>query len=340
MHRPWPAKLERLRTHAVLWVAALLTAGCGDPLPPTLHDAAPSFEALPDVVAALAAGEPVSALARIDEHRARGTAPPGVEHLEGLALMQTGRLDDAETVLSRELVAHPGNAEARWLRAECLLDLGRLDDAAAELDLARRLIPDGPQGFLLGGRLHLGRGDDERAAAAFEAYLAVDRTGLRAIEAHHSLAQIARNAGQLDLATSQQAAAAKLSQAHETLAVQRLRLGEDPRDPQAALAVGMVYLDLFREVAAEPGLLAQAEAALNACLETDPDNPRALFNLGFVALVQGRTGLARARWQATLALDPEHVGATENLRRLEREAGAGPAPPPAGVPGPGASGGG
>ncbi|RKY22381.1 MAG: hypothetical protein DRQ55_01090 [Planctomycetota bacterium] len=285
-------------------------SSCGPDRSP--YDPSVLAASIPDVVAALEAGDAEGALALIEVHRVSGTAPEGIWHYEGVALMDAGRSADALETLGHELGARPGNGQAQLIMAEALLDLGRAQQALPHLERARALLPSLPYVELVSARVALAREDDRGAAAGFTGYLKHDAWSPRAAEAHHGLAQLARAAGTLGVADRHEALSAQIERAQQVLNAQRQRLALDPSDSTAALGVGMVYLSLHNEVVSDPRLLSRAAEAFAACLESDPDNLRALYNLGFVAMVQGRTQQAAMLWKRTVALDPEHAGALLN----------------------------
>lgn len=315
LHNPDMGPLSRL----LLLTAALGLAACtGDP---ELYDPAGMAPSIPDVITALEAGDPEGALALIEVHRVSGTAPEGVGHFEGLALMDAGRSADAAEVLEREIEARPGNGMAHLILAEALLDLGRLDEAVPRLESAHRFLPALPYTDLVTARVAMAQNDDRTAAEAFTRYLAADRTSPRAAEAHHGLGQLARGAGHPDVADRHDELSGLIERAHQVLNSQRQRLARDPQDATAALGVGMVYLSLHNDVAPSGELLDRAASAFQACVASDPENVRALFNLGFIAMVRGQDDRALAWWQRTLDVQPDHVGALLNSGSLAAQQG-------------------
>lgn len=299
----------------------LLALACSEaPAPP--YDPSPVGEQLPQVVAALQAGQPDQALARLDALEA---PPEGHQHFRAVALMDAGRPAEALPVLEAELAARPGNGAARLMLAEALLALGRVDEAPPHLEEAARLMPESPYRQLVAGRVALARDDDAGARAAFEAYLRFDPVSVRAAEAHHALGQLATRAGDPQRATAHAERSAHLEQTQQYLNAFRQRLAEDPEDAEAILGVGMVYLDLVETLGPAPELLGQAEAAFKRHVQLVPGAVRAWFNLGYLATLRGDDELAFALYERTLELDPDHVGARLNagtralqLGQLER----------------------
>ncbi|UGQ13227.1 hypothetical protein LO772_06310 [Yinghuangia sp. ASG 101] len=87
-----------------------------------------------------------------------------------------------------------------------------------------------------------------------------------------------------------------------------------PRLPGEAL----LYRGLAREAAGDPAGAAEdlAEAAGRS-----PDDPRPLYALGAAALRAGRDGEARPRFEAVLAIDPDHTAAHLGLALAHERAG-------------------
>jgi tetratricopeptide (TPR) repeat protein len=294
---------------ACLTLLVLCFPGCSGSIEP--YDPMVAGRELPDVLAALGAGEPDVALQALARHREQGSSV-ALDHYEAVAYIDAGQPAEALAALERELLAHPGNGTAFLLMAEALMDMGRVVEAPAQLEQATLYLTDTPYLALVSGRVALALDDDAAAGRHFRAYVADDPYSSRAAEAHHGLSQIARRSGDLDRAESERERSAYLEKVNQFLNAYRQRLGENPRDSEAALGVGMTYLDLHQHFLLESNLLELAEGAFEAVLGIEPDNVRALFNLGYILTVTERHDLAHARFAETLALEPEHVGALLN----------------------------
>jgi tetratricopeptide (TPR) repeat protein len=302
-----------------LLIGLLLTCLCACNEEPSLvvpFDPRGAEASLPDVMAALRAGDPGAALSELDRLEALGQLPEGALHYRALALADAGRHDESLVVWQDELAAHPGNGYAHAFAAERLLERGLLDEAGSHIDAAHRFAPDLPLLALITGRHALLTEQDELAARAFSAFLAVDPYGPNAAEAHHGLAQIAARRG--DPSASVHAERSEyLEQVHRYLALARSELAADPDNLTERFRVASIYLSLFQELGSKDmQLLERAEAALEAVFELDPEYARALFNMGFVRTVQGRQDEAESFFRQTLVQDIEHTGARLNLARL------------------------
>jgi len=296
---------------AVLLATLLVVVGaCSEPAVDP-YDPMVAGQQLPEVLSALAAGDPTVALQILARHRETGTTL-ALDHYEAVAYIDAGRPAEALQALQRELITHPGNGLAHLLMAEALMDMGRVAEAPAQLAQAERFLTKSPYLSLVSGRVALALDDDDGASRHLRAYIEEDPISARAAEAHHGLSQIARRRGELELAERERKSSAYLEKVNQFLSAYRQRLSDDPQDSKAALGVGMTYLDLHQHFLQDSSLLERAEAAFLAVLELEPDSPRAMFNLGFIATVTERPDTAHGWYAKTLALEPEHVGALLN----------------------------
>lgn len=98
----------------------------------------------------------------------QGVEPSGAVSYEvAFAYNRMARLEDAIETYAEAIRLDPGNAAAHYDRGEILLALGRVDDAAADLQAAAALRPDHWAVHFRLAELAGRRGD----AAAFEAHL-------------------------------------------------------------------------------------------------------------------------------------------------------------------------
>ena len=85
------------------------------------------------------------------------------DHIEGRVLVERGENEKAIPVLERSLAQWPNNAGARYTAARAAFELGRYDQARAQLLEAHRLDAKGNDAALLIARLHLIEGNVEQA---------------------------------------------------------------------------------------------------------------------------------------------------------------------------------
>ncbi|HEU0276863.1 MAG TPA: tetratricopeptide repeat protein [Rhodanobacteraceae bacterium] len=168
-------------------------------------------------------------------------------------------------------------ATQRVIGAARALALGRAEQAAAQLELARQRYPEHPEIL----RLHAGilnlHGDYNGARQAMERAVA-----LRPLDAlyHNTLATILGSAGDFDAAIRELRRACEL-------------------DPALVTAWYNLGLMLVRSVRYE-----EAADALRRAVQLDPDNMAARAQLGEMLRVQGRDDEAVAEYRKVIAAQP------------------------------------
>jgi tetratricopeptide (TPR) repeat protein len=319
----------RALPRACLATALALAGACGgEEGPVTPWEPSAVEAALPDVSAAVAAGDSQRALQLLDARAVRGELPDGSLHLRAMVLADLGRLAEATSAWERQLREHPGDGRGHALLAQLLLDAGRLDEATPHLQRALALAGRDPVVLFVAGRAAFLRDDDEEATRRFRDYLVADPYSRQAAEAHTALAQIAARAGPQaqQEAGQHQAVAARLTQLHDFLSSYQRRLADDPRDAEAAYGVATAYLNLYVSMGRDSRLRDTAERALQHVLSLRLDDHRALYNLGFIRTEQQRWAEARELFERSLSVQPDYAPARQNLGMLlvklgETEAG-------------------
>lgn len=176
-------------------------------------------------------------------------------------------------------------------RIEALVELGRHAQARELVTAALAESPDDRDLHGLHARALLGLGDPDAALRAGNRVVALapdDEWG-------HRLCSVALDhLGQLQEAARAAAEAVRLAphawQTHQRYAAASLRL---------------------------PGGQLEAHAAAMRAVELAPNEPEAHFTVGLVAQHRSDHDIARAAYQRTLALDPTHAQALNNLTVLE-----------------------
>jgi tetratricopeptide (TPR) repeat protein len=252
--------------------------------------------------ALFAAGRLDDALASYD--RAVELLPAYVEALvnRGLLLGAQERLDEAATAFTRALRhdaqavgAHVGLGRAR---------LGQGDVAAAIVSFRRAVSVDGtrdvPHEWLTRSLLQAGRGGDARQALAVGLAAAPESPGLLNLSA-----QLAATEQRFDEAIGLlRRALAALPLAHEsTVAADELH---------STLANLLILTNRI-----EPG-----RSHLRQALALNPDNVRALNDLGLVYEHDGRLPRALEQYQRAVQLDAGFEPAARNLERVRRQLAA------------------
>jgi tetratricopeptide (TPR) repeat protein len=269
--------------------------------------------------------EPAAAAYR----RALELAPddPRWPYLLALVLEASGDLEGAEAQLRATLALAPEATPARIRLGALLLQLGRLDEAAAAVE--DTFSAGDPASLAVLGEVELARGNHRRAAELLDTALAIAPAASRL---RYPLAQALRALGELDRARAELAAAGAsglrpIDPQYERL--QALRVGETAHTLRGrrAFAAGQLE-DALRElqlavqaapagpdarvnlatVLAALGRADQAVEHLRVALELDPRQQTARYNLGSLLLAAGRPEEARLQLEEALRLDPGDAG--------------------------------
>jgi tetratricopeptide (TPR) repeat protein len=216
-------------------------------------------------------------------------------------------------------------ADSYVQRAELLAELGRYDEAAAEVGFALALEPDNLRALLTLARIRLAAGDAARALEAADAAVAA------APQLFHPL--VLRGYALVDLrrfpeaaavadrilalgpddAYAQRSAAAILGEARngqQALNAAWRAVELDPEEPQAHLVLGLV--------AARMELFDLAERAYREALRLDPELAEAQHNIGVIRLEQRRYAEALEHLANAAALAPDRVGGATIAHALRR----------------------
>ena len=197
--------------------------------------------------------------------------PRAVTNL-GFALLQQGRVEDAQQLYAAAVQRQPNRAETRINYANALTATGRFDEAVAQLAAALRLEPDNLEAHNNFGITLAQSGRIAEAIPHFE----------RAIQLKPAFADSHRNLG---------LALAQAGRTDEALAQLAESVRLQPRDPVARDFYGFALLKLHR--------LPEAIRELEAALNFDPQSARVHNHLGLALsqsdrLAEGRTHLAQA----------------------------------------------
>lgn len=316
----------------VLCAVAALVPACGDDVDPRSvprWDPEPTEPRFPLVIGALREGRPEQAAEAARARLANGDSSDGLQHYLGLALLESGQLVEARAAFEQAVREQPGNAEAHLFLAESLLGLGELDAAEPHAEIAAHHLPDFAYVQFVRAQLAFHQGRSKQAQLAYLAYLQSEPTGARAAQAHAALAQLAAEGGFEDARARHEAVAARLTQAQQFTNAYSARLRQDPDDVEALLGMAAVSISHFENqdnplplpIETESELLRFAAATLERVLELDPSQPKALYNMGFVAIRLKQYEQAFAAYDRLLTLQPDHVPAALNAAQLARGLG-------------------
>jgi Flp pilus assembly protein TadD len=215
-----------------------------------------------------------------------------------IACYIAGRHEEAARIFSDVLpcLASPVMAEAWSFYAECLVHLGRLEEAEKALLEAVRLGPDEWKPWMSLG----------------EVYVSLDRPGrardalLRATQLNDGDAQLWSNFGVVER---------RLGRPQAALACYQRAIAADPNFPPAWRNLGNVRLDA--------GAVDEAIHCYERLVELRPSNAGDWSTLGCAYVRAKRPDDARKTFERAVELDPDDVDATYNLMMSYCDAGDG-----------------
>jgi protein O-mannosyl-transferase len=207
----------------------------------------------------------------------------------GLALMQTGRVEDAVPHFRQALSIRPAFAEAHNNLGNALLQTGSAGEALEHFREASRLMPDSASVHYDLGNALSQIGHYGEAIAQYELALRIKPDFA---EARYNLGNALLRSGK---------AAEAIAQYEQAL---RIR----PDHPETHCNLGNALLDL--------GRAAEARTHYEQALRIKPDFAEAHNNLGNALLQLGHVPEAIAQYQQALRIKPEYAEARDNLLRL------------------------
>lgn len=238
-------------------------------------------------------GDEVEALAARLAYDAALATPQGINAL--LALINTGRLNEAE-VHARTLTEHFPNYGLGWMvRGSILKQLGRSVDALAPMQKAAALLPDDAAAHTnLGAALQdLGRLEEAEASLR------------KALQLNPNSSQTYSNLG----VTLQ--ALGRLNASEQSL---RQALALDPENADAHNNLGNVLMGMNR--------LDEAVISYQRAVQLNPENAATHHNLGSVLHKLARLSEAKDCFRRALAINPESSGSQHLLDDILRQRGA------------------
>jgi cellulose synthase operon protein C len=238
---------------------------------------------------AYAAGDNVTARARLQALLSAPSAPPAMLRLAGLVERRLGALEAAQALLSRAADRLPAHQGVRLELAEVLSELGRAD-RALELLQPLAAAPDAPVTVwrALGqAQVQLGR------------FKAADEAFARA-----------RAMKPQDAALRADVARLLLAQGEPERAMRELQTAADSRDGASASAAHM-----------RQGDTAAALKAAERLAQQRPNQALPELLRGHVHEARGERAAARTAYERALALDAGFLAAVESLAELDRRDG-------------------
>jgi putative PEP-CTERM system TPR-repeat lipoprotein len=224
-------------------------------------------------------------LARMPEHVPSLT-------MAGMAAFETGAYVEAESHLRKALFNAPKALMAKRLLAATHLRMGQTDVATTEVGELLEAAPDDPRILALAGEVRLANGDVEGAARHYERARRVAPDNVRV---QTRLAQIRFAAGDESQGFAELEAAAAAATSTD--------------EYQADLALIAAYL---RQRQADKAL-----EAVDRLEKKQPDNPVTHHLRGVALLLKKDYAKARASFERAVQLRPTYMPSVSNLARLD-----------------------
>ncbi len=204
-----------------------------------------------------------------DELGSSLSAAPAAQLAE--VLMDVGRLDEAETLLSEAADGNPGNAYLRLLLGRVFRDTGRLEEALVTFAEVGAM---GAGGDALLAELHRGelllrRGEQEAALAVLDGFIDV-YNGSASLDSRELLA-VATAVRHLEITDS--------ALLQDALRAYDEALVADPNNLEAHRGIGMLFVRTYQTT--------DAREAFREVLNRRSKDPRALLGMGLAAQVEG-----------------------------------------------------
>ena len=214
-----------------------------------------------------------------------GTDPEALRR-QGDSLLQSGALDQAESVYRQVVGLCPDDAKALTSLGFTLLQKDALDEAARHLQRAAGIDTAGHDAHYLLGTLHERRGEADTAIVHFA--IAAERAP-DFEPASLDLGRLLASAGRI---------------AEAKAALER-GVARCPGAANVHFYLGNLHVLEER--------LSEAAASYGAAVEVDPAHLPAALALGNLRIRQGRTADIVAAFRIALAIDPDHQSAGTNL---------------------------
>jgi len=205
---------------------------------------------------------------------------------QGLALQQSGQVQEALAIYEQILTADPGQANALFLGGTAKLQLGENKQAAQLLDQACTATPDNSDAWNNLGLARAALGENDFAATAHRRATLIDPANPLAW-------------GNLGIVLL------RLDEREEAETALRQAIELSPGYAKAYMTLGNLLQ--------KNGRAKDSEDAYRKALEIEPDNPDTLNNLAGLYLRKGRTEECEALCRQILAANPDHCDSLINL---------------------------
>jgi tetratricopeptide (TPR) repeat protein len=230
----------------------------------------------------------------IHEFELANALEPGnfdILHDLGQAYVLGGPNEKAQQTLNEALRLQPDSTDTLYLLAQADSNLQKDVDALELLVRARKLAPKNTDVLFLMARLSMKQSFFDDAIELLNEGVKLDP---RRPDFHAALGESYFTVGKIDMATEE----------FKTL------IELDP-SPRSYALMGLCYRHL--------GKYDEAKSYLSESLSADPNNPLALFNLGFIARKQGDNDQAEQYLRHALGIDPSYPDALFELGSLKMD---------------------
>ena len=227
---------------------------------------------------------------------------------EAGALVQAGRLEEAEAATRKIVTSYPRNAEAHSLLGVILDQRGQTAEAEKEYGAALRLQPKLVSALSNYGVLLARKNRPAEAIAKFEEVLRIDPKHEGAIfnlgALYAASGDYKRAVPLLEKAAGQDprmlfTVALRLAEAHEYADAVRLFQRTNELRPQTYEVLYNLSLALYNL-----DRLDEAQQAMSSAAALKPDEADPYYRLGLIASAQGDTKAALTHWTRALELRP------------------------------------
>jgi Tfp pilus assembly protein PilF len=243
----------------------------------------------------------------------------------GVAALERGDLEQAETLLAQALQSCPADGEARRHYAEVLWRRGEADQALTQLDQALQLTDEDPALLVRAAEIHLSQDRLAESLALTQQALALDP---KSPAAWIVRARVRQRQGELPAALADYHRALACDPRSREVLFEVAELHRAAGDPHRALITLQRLADMHRpgeepqQVLYLTGLAYSAmrrheDAAdcLRLASERGPAVAAILFRLAEEELLAGRPAAARVIADRLMALDPVYPGGLQLIER-------------------------
>lgn len=205
---------------------------------------------------------------------------------KGITLLKLNRAEEAYEVLTKAVSLDPTLAQANLVRAEAGLSLGKLRDAALDLQKIEKEYKDSSKYYLVKGNVLEARGDQSSAIAEYDHALLLNKNNVEALV----------NRGAIYYRLHSYAIAK--DNFHQAIKL-------DPSQPQALNNLGLI--------ATKEGDWNTAVAYFDLVLNKKPNEAFSLNNKGYVFLQTGRLEEAKKLIDRSMSIAPKNGYAIRNM---------------------------